>query len=83
MRSKLLILALSLALCVACDSSRRTYILAPEREDCPTVDTIFIDSIVIDTVTVEFPCGCESHGHHSDSIPGDGRGHDKDCEGDE
>lgn len=78
MRINILILVLSLALCVACDSSRRTYILAPECDDCPRVDTIFLDSVVTDTVRPESP---KCHGHHSDSIPGDGRGHDKDCLG--
>lgn len=78
MRSKLLILALTLALCVACDSSRRTYIVAPECDDCLRVDTIFLDSVVTDTVT-EKPERC--HGNHPDSIPGDGQGHDKDCPG--
>lgn len=78
MRIKLFILALSLAVLAGCDSSRRTYILAPKCDRCPRVDTIFIDSVVIDTVTEKLP---KCHGHHSDSIPGGGRGHDKDCEG--
>lgn len=78
MRSKIIILALSLALCAACDSSRRTYILAPKCDRCPKADTIFLDSLVIDTVTAEFE---KCHGHHSDSIPGGGQGHDKDCLG--
>lgn len=77
MRNRFVVLALALALCVACDSSRRTYILAPKCDHCPTVDTIFLDSIVIDTVMSGFKC----HGHHSDSIPGKGQGHDKDCRG--